>query len=498
MSNASATSIRCGTLILASTTLVLLALWPSGVSLVNFWLRIEDYQFGLAVAAVCMAWLGRIAWQMRRQEIRPVPWAIPWLVVALVAWAISYVAVSELLQQLLLPIVLWLTIFSSAGAAAGRASAQPIAILYLGLPWWDILVPALQTATVVVTEGLLRLGNIPANVQATTITIPEGSFEVAEGCAGKHYFTIAVTLGVLVGAFCRLPRGRRAVLIVAAAIFALVTNWVRVIVIVVAGHVSNMTHYLVAKEHLSFGTYLFILPVMAIALLARRLSKQVLPGAAATVSGVSTPQTLTLPQRFAVLASLASLVIPVAAILSGYTSGVVRLTGLPVLASEWQGPLPPNPIWRPRFLGAADEVRAAYRSADGEIIEVYIVVYGPQSADHELVSYNNSLLAPGTWRLESESKTDGLTLQSAVRESDRWVIASTYKIGGFRANARGAAQIGYGAMEMFGAPASGIVSIATRCAESCNQSNRLLEAFWQRHGRQLVSSVPSSYSEGNQ
>ena len=55
-----------------------------------------------------------------------------------------------------------------------------------------------------------------------------------------------------------------------ARCFALVTNWLRISIIVVAGHLTNMQHYLVSGEHYSFGWGMFAVAMAVFFLIVRR------------------------------------------------------------------------------------------------------------------------------------------------------------------------------------------------------------------------------------
>jgi EpsI family protein len=464
----------------------------------QFWLGIRDYQYCLLVAPFCLVWLYLIAWRMGTVAARP-DWRFALLLMAMLfAWCVVWLAHSEMAQQLLAPLILWLVIAATAGPAAARRSTQPVAALWLCMPWWDYLLPALQRTTVLVTENLLRLFGIPTQVQATTITIPEGSFEIIEGCAGKKYFTVAITLAVLAGVWYRLARRDQLVLIVAAAALALLTNWIRVITIVVAGHLTDMQHYLVAKEHLTFGTVLFGIMIAILALVCRTLLNRrqysaadsgatpLAPNGTAPVTG----QTLALA-----LLGVVPVLLPVAVVLRSTDSvGLARLAPLPVLSAAWQGPLPADYRWQPRFAGPVDQARAAYSSTDG-VVQVYVNVYGNQTVGRELISYWNRLNFPGVWRIDAVSSLDQMTLNIATTGApeSRWVVAHAYRVGGHMFRRPVAAQLAYGVQRTIGRPASGIVAIATLCADDCTKAALRLNRFWSDNGAQLLIAVPATY-----
>ena len=494
--------LPAGWVVWVVTPIVLLALWPSSLALVQFWLRIKDYQYGLVEAALCLVWLYVAARRINIIAARPVPWPLPLLLVASIAWTAAYLASSEMAHQMLLPPILWLVIVASAGSAAASVSAEPIACLYLAMPLWDYLLPALQRATVIVTEGVLHLMGIQATVMATTVRIAEGSFEIAEGCAGKKYFMVAVTLGVLSGAYYRLSGRGRIMLIAAAAILALCTNWLRVIIVVVAGHLTNMQHYLVATEHLSLGSVLFFLLIIVLGIVGRVLSRK-MPAATTRQAPRELESTAGLTRIGWAALALLILAIPLATSLAGFPSAAVRLGSLPLATGDWEGPLPPTSSWQPKFNGAADEARASYRSQAGTV-EVYLDVYGPQRDGRELVNYDNALLAPGSWQVESgsllppdmdaDSAKPALKFEIALSGTDRWLVGYLYTTGGHPMHTEIGVQLSYGVLDLLGTPASGIVAIAARCADDCDGAHRLLAKFWNQRATELLELIPRSYA----
>ena len=196
--------------------------------------------------------------------------------------------------------------------------------------------------------------------------------------------------------------------------------------------------------------------------------------------------------------------IPLAASFTVVPVVAVKLAGLPVLAGEWQGPLPPDANWQPHFFGAADEVRASYRSPSGTV-EVYLNVYGPQENGRELVNYANTLLAPDHWQADSaglvsvspSQDTEALAfeIRTAKTQMDRWTVGYLYTTGGHAMRSEIGVQLSYGALRLIGSPASGVVAVASRCAADCEVAQRLVDNFLKAQGNTLFKLLPRSYSD---
>jgi exosortase/archaeosortase family protein len=69
---------------------------------------------------------------------------------------------------------------------------------------------------------------------------------------------------------------RRLLLFAVAVVVGMVANWIRVYVIIVAGYVTDMQHYLVQVDHLAFGWAVFSVAFLPVLWLGFRLERPAL------------------------------------------------------------------------------------------------------------------------------------------------------------------------------------------------------------------------------
>jgi len=468
-----------------------LGLWPTLVGLVRIWLQMLDYHHGFLVAAVTLGWLFWRRELINASAVRVEAKALALLAIAVLAWVVSYRANSELMQQLLIPVMLQLAVLAVFGRRIASLTLAPLAYLYFAIPVWEHLLPLLQWLTTQVTETVLRLMGVVTHVDGHSVTIPEGTFEIIEGCSGKRYVVIGLAFATMAGVTHDVRGRGRVILLASATLAALVTNWIRVVVVIYAGHVSNMQHYLVAREHLTFGYALFI-PLMAvIILIARRLQRDsiVAAGSAESHSSARRPSAAVL----GVTAALLLMPLFVASI-KQQLDAPVALLPLPVLTGEWQGPLPASSRWQPHYVGADGERRASYTSAEGRV-EVYYNVYGPQSPEHELVHFGNTIV-PADWTVVSRSRLPGSApMLTIARDGDaaRWVIAQDLRVGGVRAASPALAQILYGIQALWRPVPSGTVVLAAACDPDCDQAQANLLEFRRAYSDRLAQLIPRRF-----
>ncbi len=480
-------AIRTSTYVYVLCAVGVVALWPTFRALGAFWNSSYDYGHGYLVAAVSVAWLLRSRRGLDSVPVRPMPVAVAALALAVLTWAVAYRGNSQIVQQLVAPAILLFAVLAAMGRHVALRVAAPLAYLYFAVPLWDQLVPALQAATTEVTEAMLRLLGVPATVESHVVTIPEGRFAIVEGCAGKRYFIVALAFAVLAVASHGLRGARAAVVIAAAAGLALIANWLRVVTIIYAGHATNMEHYLVAQEHHTFGVLVFVPILVGVMLVVRIVSRK-------------EPQAQTIQHvpanagHAAAWPAIACLCVPilVAGTKSGGSLAAPRLGHLPIVADLWQGPLPPDAQWRPRFALATDEVRAAYGSHEGTV-QLYMNVYGVQTQGRELISYDNSILPDTNWtvlhELPSQDRMDMVI--AADTAAQQWVIASTYAVGGRLTNVGFLAQAYYGMHSIVRPVASGTIALAAACGADCTQAAVRVQTFWRQHSAALLNMMPA-------
>jgi EpsI family protein len=472
-----------------------IVLWPTLASLVRIWGEMTDYRHGYAVLVTAVIWLA-----MLRTKIDRVPLQTSWLALlallaTLSAWLIAYRGGSELLQQLLLPLVLLSAVAASLGLRIAGLVAAPLGYLYFAVPIWEYAVPVLQHLTATVTEALLAVFNVPASFAGPEVTLPNGQFVIAEDCAGKRYLVVALAFATMGGAIQPLPPKRMLVLLGAAAALALLTNWLRVATIIYLGYLTDMQHYLVAVEHVTFGWAVFVPLLAAILLCAWGLRRR---GPRVTAAAVapelrSAPSAVAAPSRIVLLhaAALQALALILATGIPASASTQRTLDAMPLQTGAWEGPFP-SQGWSPRFFGPLIERQAAYVSG-GRTVHVYVNLYESQQQGRELVNYRNSVL-PADWSASSDSLAarvfadDAVTRVRGARDASghEWLVASFYNIDGSLVATPLVAQLSYGSRALLHPVPSGMIALASPCQGDCAAAADALQAFWRDNGARFT------------
>jgi EpsI family protein len=422
---------------------------------------------------------------------------------ASIAWAVAWNAGLQAAHFVLWPAALWSGVTAALGWRAGLALMRPMAFFAFALPVWDALTPLLQTLTVRANEGLAMLLGIPVIIDNTLIHIPEGSFEIAGGCSGLNYLVVGLAIAALLGEVNRDSLRRRVGLIAVSGALALVSNWVRVFVIIYAGHASNMTHYLVRVDHYKWGWVLYSVVLTLFLLTARRLPASQRPQPADSVTPGAAPWH---PRALAIAA--AAMAIGLGPLLSGWPRAA-RLAEegdgfeyppavADALGDQWQA-LPPDGNWLPVFAGADGEMISGY-AYGGDRVTAYAATYLRQTQGRELVGFGSRLQGAGIGRKMSLPHRIMLAQPPLEVVEAEWrdpygrraLLWWIYRVGSRDFASGGAAQLWYGVSSLWSSPRSSIVALYSECVPDCERARSALRRFSGDMLQQLLDAAGGS------
>jgi EpsI family protein len=285
---------------------------------------------------------------------------------------------------------------------------------------------------------------------------------------------------------------------------AVISNWVRVLVIMYAGYASGMQSVVATRGHVLFGWLLFALVLAGFAWLATRsVARTVGIRPYPTRSGSAVGARAAYVTVVGVLIAMPILARALPAALDDGAASL-QLT-MPAGRSGWRGPVSiSKEQWKPTFVGAHSEWRAAYEDSTGDIVEMLAIGYSKQEQDRELVNYCNSLLGEGPCTSSpggSEHDLRALTASSIDRGTHahvevlavdamgrRFVVWWVYDIGGRMFVTPIYSQLWYGLRSLGGVPPSVLLAYRTACAPSCEAARGRLSRFLESMGGNFVTS----------
>jgi EpsI family protein len=366
-------------------------------------------------------------------------------------WVVSYRSAIEIAHQVALPLLVWTAVYLAMGREVAKRCGFAVAYWYFAIPIWSFAIGPLQFMTTWAVQAAVRVAGVPAYVEGNTVHIAAGVFEIADGCSGVHYFIVALAIAALYGELHRDAWRIRILLVLLAATLAMVSNWIRVVTIVIAGHLTDMRHYLVTVDHYYFGWLLFAASMILFFFVANRLP--VANRAPAAASPMASAQRRA-PVLSVALALGVSALGPVWLLAAPSAQAASGRPSILASASGWQGPdRPASYSWKPLYRGADVQDRAVY-TRQGRTVMVYVATYLSQHQGKELVGHDNSVIGDTPARIEDVTR---IPLGEAVVNEARlnWAGTKTsllqyyYQVGRVRTPSAPVAQLLYGWSSLF-------------------------------------------------
>lgn len=382
-----------------SLPLILLACWvvgywPTFVELNDRWVKWDQSMaHGWPVALLFIYLLVRtLPWQPRSPK-GPIFWlALIGLVLGSLAWFVFYAVNVTILAQLILVPLLILLLMAVFGARQVFHHRLLLLFSIFAIPLWDYLNGPLLAMSSFVVGEMVRMAGMPAIIEGSSIFIPHGHILIADGCSGLRYFVVALAMGYLIAYLNRYNETRLGAVLLAAAALGLITNWIRIFVLIVIGYKTEMQSPLMS-DHEYFGWVLFAIICLPAIYFAP------------VVKASASSEAATAKQSPAVLNILLSLL---ALAVGPLTAAAVDLSPT---KTPWQQPLanigqalsqPNMPL--PMDLPAGAYTQAAVLREVG--VHIQVDQFQRATTSENLVPYFTRLFDGSNWRQIDESEEE--------------------------------------------------------------------------------------------
>ncbi len=202
----------------------------------------------------------------RRQDLvglspRPMPWILLLGLPLGAAWLLAErLGIMEGRQLVVVAFseVLFLAVL---GQRLWWAMAGPLLYLFFLVPFGEFLTPTLQDITTVLVRHGLEILGIPAYIDGYIIEIPQGTFFIAEACAGLRFLIASLAFGCLYALTMYRSPVRRGLFILASVLVPIFANGLRAIGIVSLGYLLGSAQA-AATDHVLYGWIFFSLVIL--------------------------------------------------------------------------------------------------------------------------------------------------------------------------------------------------------------------------------------------
>lgn len=410
----------------------------AAIAAAEFWRGSHNYKHGALLVVVV---LGILAMELAKKKPQFATHRV--LLVAAIFTAASVLVISTVatvlvVQMSFLTIVIWLVIAALFGEAEAKRLLLPVALVAFAIPIWDFMIVPLQKMTIFIVNYFLDVSRRTSYIEGDYVILRYGTFYVQKGCSGMNFLITGVMLsGLYAHWFLEGWRKRfKAILVGASA--SVVANWIRVFVVVIAGDLSKMQHWLV-DNHIGFGWIVFALIMGTLLLLGSRNSLKNSSDESNNKREAGSRLSSGWSRR-----DNSTTFIPWVRNTALIFSAVALPAAIYALANSFAGPPGPVSIELPHSIGsarrtvsvgdsglatqfpdAANRVSTVYQF-DGKDVVVDVFAYDLRDKDAELVGYPNQWFDEKIWRIISRADV-GENFKNWVRDPVRFHLESKSK-----------------------------------------------------------------------
>jgi len=317
---------------------------------------------------------------------------IPLIIGPSLVWSFGYATQIAVLQQMALPALLAFLILPLIGLRRFWTLLFPLALLYLAIPMWEVLLPPLRAMTSYVATWGVRLLGVPAFIDGFSFTLPYGTVVIAGSCAGLSYFLMGLVLACINSGHRHYSFKHTLMSIGLMCVLAIVSNWFRVYSLILIAYYSQMQSSLV-YDHGNYGWWIFFTVFCLFLWLVRNFPEY---QAVAVRNQVATKLNWVLNGSLVLLVTGAlALAVPIWLLTSGDKPMNVnqqRVNPATAANQEWTSltPAAANSQFRPGYSGY-DQAFYWQTSLAGRPWTVGQLIYQTQKQGKELISDSNSL-----------------------------------------------------------------------------------------------------------
>lgn len=386
--------------VLVYLTVLLMVYWPTLMSMVDIWARSDTFAHGFIIAPVSL-WL---VWQLRGELADLTPKTQPWFILPMLAagllWLMSRLVDVMVIRQLSFVLLLIFGVCALLGTAVARRLLFPLAFLLFMVPMGENLIAPMMDFTAASTVWLIRQTGIPVYQEGLFFSLPSGNWSVVEACSGIRYLIASITLGCLYAYLMYRSLTKRLVFVAVAIIIPVIANTLRAFLIVMIGHVSDMS-LAVGIDHLIYG-WLFFGIVIFLMFLVGSFFRDTESIPAETESADETTGVTHPARQGRGMVYGTTLVIVLASLIWPWVPGLLpeaKATAadsellFPPVADGWQHQQNPGWSWVPLTAGA-DVQHQSFYSRQGAVVGLYLNQYLSQSQGSELVNSLDQWIIP--------------------------------------------------------------------------------------------------------
>jgi exosortase A len=372
-----------------------------------------------------------LLWERRGlfNSVSPQPTLWPLLLMPLLStiWLVAAALDIQEGRQLVMVAMFEVIILVALGPVAYRLLLAPLMFLFFLVPSGAFLVPSLQRITANITILGLHALHIPVYSDGYMIEIPEGSFEIAEACAGLRFLIASTVFGCFFAVLMYRSLLRRAIFVIMSVAVPIVANGLRALGIIVLAHLEGNAAA-VEADHVVYGWVFFTLVIFTLIGLGMTFAQRASRPLPTTFRAVHKA----LFWRFAVAvpaAVLLALAGPAYAhrLDNLYPAVPFPLVDSPQVGAPWRMLAGSAPEWRPLVHGADREFIESFEEPGSGVVIRYLGLYRLRAIGNSLTTTENRFADGSEWRIAKEGHAEMTINGREVRANSAEIIAGRHR-----------------------------------------------------------------------
>jgi exosortase A len=348
-----------------------------------------------------------LLWNRRKliAQLRPNPslWALVLVPVLSAVWVLAALLDVLEAEQLIVVALLEVLLLAVLGWKVFRALLAPLLFLFFLVPFGEFLTPALQRFTAAVAVGGLQLLGIPVFADGFIIQIPEGTFEVAEACAGLRFLIASIVFGCFFATVIYRSVLRRVIFMVLSIAVPIVANGLRALGLVILAHLEGSAAA-VEADHILYGWLFFSAVTLLLIVIGMSFADRPRP-LGAQLPAAEPARNLRIGATMAV-GLLMALAGPAYLMATDKAAAAVPLAEIPGprAATGWVREAEAETDWRPVAPGTAAKSLESYRNG-GITITRFVAAYPLPARGSPFARAAGSVTNSEAWRLKKSGRT---------------------------------------------------------------------------------------------
>jgi len=417
---------------------------------------------------------------------RPALWPLLLMPLLSAVWLIAAVLDIQEGRQLTLVAMLEVVILVALGPRLVWLLLAPLLFLFFLVPSGAFLVPSLQTITADIVVAGLHTLHIPVFSDGYMIEIPEGTFEIAEACAGLRFLIASSVFGCFFAVVMYGSSIRRAFFIILSVAVPIFANGLRALGIIVLAHLEGSAAA-VEADHILYGWIFFTLVILILIGIGMTFAQKADRRAPVPSPGLwrSSPWRLAVAVPAAILLALAGPAYA-ARLNALFPQSPFPQTRSPLVDPPWQAASDAGRVWRPSVIGADREFLEEFQEPGSGIVIRFVALYRLRATGSWLTTNENRLADDHRWRIAEYGRAElslngkkmAVTSAEIVGAQHRRLVWSFYVIDGrTAAGLMGTKLLQARAVLFERVPVAGFVAISASMDDPLDPAERQLTRF---------------------